>query len=66
MVEGFLLEAGDNNARMVTRWVEGSPEKSFWTGLKIKDRDVMPVSTFRCPHCGYLESYAHVEEGESK
>jgi hypothetical protein len=58
MVGGYLLEAGESNARSVTQWVEGEPEKSFWVGLKLKDRDVMPVITFRCPSCGYLESYA--------
>lgn len=58
MANGYLLEAGDHNTRTVTHWVEGEPEKSFWTGLKLKDRDVMAVVTFRCPDCGYLESYA--------
>ncbi len=59
MAPGYLLEAGDHNARTVTQWVDGHPEKSFWVGLKTKDRDVMPVMTYRCPACGYLESYAH-------
>lgn len=62
MEAGYLLEAGDHNSRTVTQWVEGEPEKSFWTGLRLKDRDVMPVMTFRCPNCGYLESYAQVKQ----
>jgi hypothetical protein len=61
MVAGYLLEAGEANARSVTQWVEGNPEANFWTGLKLKNRDVMPVMTFRCPHCGYLESYAQLD-----
>jgi hypothetical protein len=39
-------------------WAEGQPERSFWTGVKVKDKERHPVSTFRCPACGYLESYA--------
>ena len=62
MEDGYLLEAGESNARSVTRWVEGEPEKSFWTGLRLKGRDVMPVTTYRCPQCGYLESYAEEEK----
>jgi hypothetical protein len=64
MVAGYLLEAGDHNARTVTQWVEGAPEKNFWTGLKLKNRDVMAVSTYRCPNCGYLESYAQEQPKE--
>lgn len=58
MERGFLLEAGDHGARSVTKWVAGAPEKSVWTGLKLGERQVLPVVSFRCPHCGYLESYA--------
>ena len=39
-------------------WVDGPPEKSFWTGLKVHGHQRVPVTTYRCPHCGYLESYA--------
>jgi dienelactone hydrolase len=38
--------------------VEGRPEASIWTGLKIKGKRRIPVRTFRCEACGYLESYA--------
>jgi hypothetical protein len=60
MGSGFLLETGHHNARRVTQWVEGAPEKTFWTGLKLGERQVLPVISFRCPRCGYLESYARV------
>jgi hypothetical protein len=40
-------------------WCPGEPQPSFWMGLKVEKRDkVIPVTTFRCPNCGYLESYA--------
>jgi hypothetical protein len=42
----------------VTHWVEGAPEKSFWQGLATSKRRVLPIATWRCERCGYLESYA--------
>ena len=40
-------------------WCPGEPQPSFWTGLKVEKKDiVIPVTTFRCPNWGYLESYA--------
>lgn len=59
MHAGFLMDRADYNVPAVTRWVEGTPEKSFWTGLKTNDRAVLAVTSYRCERCGYLESYAN-------
>jgi hypothetical protein len=59
MSVGFVLEHGHNERRGVTHWVEGLPEKSFWAGLVTKNRRVLPITTWRCERCGFLESYAH-------
>jgi hypothetical protein len=58
MSEGFVLDRGHGNATAVQKWVEGEPERSFWTGLKTRGREMLVVSTWRCDRCGYLESYA--------
>ena len=55
---GFLLERAHYNAALVTQWVSGPPEKSFWTGLKLDARARYDVTTCRCKTCGFLESYA--------
>jgi hypothetical protein len=40
-------------------WCPGEPQPSFWTGLKAAEIDkFIPVTTFRCPNCGHLKSYA--------
>ncbi|HEX8244559.1 MAG TPA: hypothetical protein VF541_13730 [Longimicrobium sp.] len=57
MTSGFLLDHGDKG-NSTTEWVEGAPEKSFWTGLKLKDRRRYPVVADRCERCGFLELYA--------
>ena len=58
MDEGYILDHTHGNARTVSHWVEGPPERSIWMGLKIKDRRSFGVVTFRCQSCGFLESYA--------
>lgn len=57
MEAGFLLDASQRGYDQ-QRWTVGEPEPSFWMGLKLKKDSVLPVATFRCPKCGYLESYA--------
>ncbi len=62
MKQGFVL---DNNygygSRGVSHWGAGAPEKSFWTGTKVSEKLIIPIGTFRCDSCGYLESYARDE-----
>ena len=45
-------------------WVEGPPRKSFWTGLKLSGSVQLPVTTYRCGRCGFLESYATPKTGD--
>ena len=61
MEEGFILDRGDYDIKMVNTWVEGEPVKSFWSGIKVKDKQQYQLKTFRCANCGYLESYATEE-----
>lgn len=58
MVRGSLITNVRHSALRIPEWLEGIPEWSFWTGLKTKGRDRVPVRTDRCRDCGYLESYA--------
>jgi hypothetical protein len=57
MEEGFVLD-NTHGARLQSEWVEGAPDPSFWTGIKLKGKEKIPIATFRCQRCGYLESYA--------
>ena len=60
MVQGFMFES-HGPRRMVSSWVEGPPEKSFWQSAKVQAEKCVPVGTFRCSGCGCLESYARPE-----
>lgn len=57
MGDGFIYD-NTHGGRSVSAWVAGKPERSFWTGLKLKGRLHLCVETWRCARCGFLESYA--------
>ena len=59
MQQGFIVDTGDG--RSVSLWVEGPPEDSFWLGVKVPADKTVPIGTFRCTSCGFLESYARPE-----
>ena len=44
-------------------WNPGEPQSTFWRGLHVKTDQLIPVTTLRCPNCGYLESYAIAQSG---
>jgi hypothetical protein len=57
MVQGFQPEYTRNRV-MRPFWIEGVLERSFWTGMQVKGKDVRGVVTWRCTQCGFLRSYA--------
>ena len=61
MEEGFIIDTMYGGARQVSHWARGAPQKSRWRGTRIPEDRVMPVRTFRCTSCGYLESFARDE-----
>lgn len=62
IVLGFIVDWSHGGSCRVSSWVEGAPEKSFWWGTKTPPKEKqVPVGTFRCSACGFLESYARPE-----
>lgn len=57
MEQGFIQDSSKHGV-VTARWIEGEPEKSFWTGIKTKGKRQYDVVTYRCSRCGYLEEYA--------
>jgi len=43
MHEGFIVDRFDHAHRLVSMWVEGAPERTFWTGLRLKGRKTIEV-----------------------
>jgi predicted Zn-ribbon and HTH transcriptional regulator len=57
MEVGFVAD-GTHAGCQQQKWSPGTPITSFWMGLKRNADQLVPVTTLRCPKCGYLESYA--------
>jgi hypothetical protein len=60
MVQGFVMDT-INGGRQASQWAEGPPRKSFWFRTKLPERRLIPIGTFRCNSCGFLESFAREE-----
>ena len=65
MVLGFVADFAAAQV-VASTWVEGPPEKSVWYGTNVPEAKCIPIGTFRCAACGYLESYARPELGGSE
>ena len=63
MVQGFIIDFKGTKSSIVSNWVEGAPGKATWFGTSIPApaEKCIPVGTFRCSVCGFLESYAQPE-----
>lgn len=63
MVQGFIIDWQGSKFSRVSNWVEGVPGKPSWFGttIPVAAEKCIPVGTFRCSVCGFLESYAHPE-----
>jgi len=59
MVRGYVLDLTPVGVR-VSEWNAGPPKKAGWTSIKDSTSQI-PMSTFRCQSCGFLESYAREE-----
>lgn len=61
MEPGFLMDHGHGVIHKST-WVAGLANWSKWLGVRIKKgTPKFEATTYRCPSCGRLESYATVE-----
>jgi hypothetical protein len=56
MDAGLMLDRGPVSEQPM--WITGTADKGIFGLLKIKDRERLPVVTFRCPKCGRLEWFA--------
>ncbi len=59
MQQGYILDSMYGNVITTTsKWSRGKPKKILSFALPSSDKKSMEIVTYRCPECGYLESYA--------
>ena len=55
--QGVLLDHDHGTKRPVS-WLAGPAEKSFWGGIKSRNRTIFAVYAMRCTGCGLLQLVA--------
>lgn len=59
MQQGYILDSMYGNLVTTTsKWSQGRPKKILSFALPSSDKKSTEITTYRCPGCGYLESYA--------
>ena len=61
MEEGYVPDFGYGIV-LVPRWFAGAAEISRWLGVKTRGKLGLPISTYSCVSCGFLESYTQPAE----
>lgn len=61
--EGFTAEFGHANFVHPSVWVKGQPQKKkaflAMDSVAVKDKKAYAITQYRCPKCGFLESYGN-------
>jgi hypothetical protein len=58
MQQGYILDSMYGNLVTTTsKWSKGEPKKILSFALPSADKKSTEITTYRCPECGYLESY---------
>ena len=57
MSQGFQVDQTHGGTAVPT-WVEGPPQRSVWTGVRLTGKPRIEIETWRCGRCGFLEQYA--------
>jgi hypothetical protein len=57
MEAGFVADAGSDTIRP-GEWVSGAPERSWFTGTRVRGKVRAPLTALRCSACGLVKLYA--------
>lgn len=57
MEQGYIVDHG-HSVVYPSAWVEGIPRWGRLLGLKLRGKTKLPITSYRCPECGRLDSYA--------
>ncbi len=58
MIEGFIIDHPLGQSAFPAQWHPGTPECNVFGGTQIDKEKLVPIQSFRCEQCGYLELYS--------
>ena len=58
MSEGVIVDMGYGQS-VIAQWQPAPNSVSRWFGLKVRKKECLPTTSYRCTRCGYLESFAN-------
>ena len=62
MVQGTVVSPFRSSILPISKWIKGLPKLSFWMGVHLpRGQSSIPIGTYRCQSCGFLEAYARAE-----
>jgi hypothetical protein len=63
--EGFVCDESYSTVKP-SEWVEGLPEPSVWTGVRLRGKTRLPMRAFRCIDCGLVRLYADAPDDPAR
>ncbi len=60
--QDFMEEGVVSDGGFARYWFRGIPKVSWNGRIKVSWKERLPVITYRCTGCGYLETYTRKEE----
>jgi lipopolysaccharide biosynthesis regulator YciM len=57
MIEGFMIDPS-HGVNLQAAWVEGQPKKNVIGAVKMMDKKLVSIVSYRCPQCGCLMNFA--------
>lgn len=59
MEEGHIPDNIGHSQATQSSWAHGPADRlRFFGGIRLKKKELIPFSAYRCPSCGYVELYA--------
>jgi hypothetical protein len=57
MEPGFVADLSGDTV-MPSEWIGGTPERSWFTGTRLRGKARAPLTALRCDACGFVKLYA--------
>lgn len=61
MTEGFMMGHVLGTTAFPEHWHPGVPQCNVFGGTQVEKEKLIPIRSFRCEQCGFLEQYTQTQ-----